>query len=759
MLTALPESLPYRVKRFFLGAPLNNDDLEHEKLANPVALGVLSSDCISSSAYGTEEILHAMIPALGIAAYGLLLPVTGVVLLVLVIVTLTYRQVVQIYTDAGGSYVVARDNFGPLVAQVGAVALMLDYIVTVAVQAAAGTAALTSAFPVLGPNSELITVVVVLGLAYANLRGLREAGRLFAFPTYFFAGSMFLVIALGIFREIAGDLPVYNAEHTSGAIEFGSTQASLLSFGVIYVMMRAFAQGGSSLTGLEAISNGVSTFNSPRGRNAKITLIRMSLILGTLVAGVSWLAHLTHAVPMAAGYPTVISQVTKAVAGDSGAGQVLFFLVQGATMLILYTGANTPFNGFPYLANFVAADGFLPRWLRKRGHRLAFSNGILTLTVVAMALILTVGSNVDKLVAFYAIGVFTGFTLAGFGMAQYHRTHQGPGRVRNIVMNTISGAVSAGVVVIFMVTKFSQGAWLVAVMFIVLVPALFRLHRVYEREKRILASENVTGGLRLSTKNVVVVFVDTMDLAVVGALKHARSLKPSSLRCVHFVIDSAHAHELQRQWDAHEATDLSLELVDCPDRRLDRAALVLARDILHADPRISLTVLIPRRVYGSLAGRLLHDHTGDVMASAVTQIPGAAAMIVPFDASNDQRFRRRMPVAQVSAAPPVAPERVGSVDPVGAPSSLDGSGIREVPARSLATLTGRITKVQNSAIAGSPSLRIDVTDDTGTITAVFYGQRQIAGLDVGTRVRVEGRVIDRHGQRFMANPFYSLLPR
>src|SRR5664280_1168915 len=427
----LPERLGYRLKRRALGPPLTTDQLEHETLSKKLALGVLSSDCISSSAYGSEEILLILLPMFGIAAYSLLLPMTLVVLVVLVLVTLCYRQVVMLYTKAGGSYVVARENFGPIVAQVAAVALMVDYIVT-----------------------------VVLILFYGNLRGLREAGRTFAFPTYFFAGSMFVVIIGGVVREVFGDLPHYDPAHAPGAFPMGHS-TTLLSFGAVYILLKSFANGGSSLTGLEAISNGVSTFKTPRGLNARTTLVVMSCILGFLVAGVSWLAHQTHAVAYESGSPTVISQVAKAVLGTSAAGHVGFLLVQLATMLILYTGANTPFNGFPFLANFVAADGFLPRWLTKRGHRLAFSNGIVVLTVASLALLLGTGAHVDRLVAFYAIGVFTGFTLAGFGMAKHFRTFRGPRWKSKVAINNLVGAVSGLVVLIFAVTKFTEGAWLV----------------------------------------------------------------------------------------------------------------------------------------------------------------------------------------------------------------------------------------------------------------------------------------------------------
>src|SRR5450756_876970 len=357
--TDLPERLGYRLTRRVLGPPLTTDQLQHEKLSKKLALGVLSSDCISSSAYGSEQILLILLPTFGLVAYNLLLPVTLVVLVVLVLVTLTYRQVVMLYTKAGGSYVVARENFGPVVAQVAAVALMVDYIVTVAVQSAAGTNAVTSAIPALVPYNLEITVAVVLILFFGNLRGLREAGRTFAFPTYFFAGSMTIVIIGGLARQVLGGLPQYDPAHAVGAFPLGSG-SSLLSFGAISILLKSFANGWSSLTGLEAISNGVSAFRSPQGINARKTLVVMSCILGTLVAWVSWLAHETHAVAYEAGSPTVISQVAKAVLGDSPVGHVGFLLVQLATTLILYTGANPPFNGLPFLAHFVAPDAFLP---------------------------------------------------------------------------------------------------------------------------------------------------------------------------------------------------------------------------------------------------------------------------------------------------------------------------------------------------------------------------------------------------------------
>lgn len=752
----LPEELGYRAKVALLGQPLTNDAAEHERLDKKLALGVLSSDCISSSAYGSEQILLVLLPLFGLAAYDLLMPLTLVVLVVLVIVTMTYRQVVMIYTKAGGSYVVARDNYGPVVAQVAAVALMLDYIVTVAVQAAAGTDALTSAFPQLTDFSLWITVGVVCLLCYGNLRGVREAGRAFAFPTYFFVASISMVLVLGAVHVLHGDLPQYDPTTAEGAYPVGGG-SPLLTFGAIYVLLQAFANGGSSLTGLEAISNGVSTFRAPAGRNARTTLVTMSVILGTLVGGVSWLAHLTHAVPYETGSPTVISQVARAVLPDSSLGHVLFFAVQAATMLILYTGANTPFTGFPYLANFVAADGFLPRWLRRRGHRLAFSNGILMLTAIALALILGTGAHVNKLVAFYAIGVFTGFTFAGFGMATYFRRHPGPGRSRNIAINTLTGIVGGTVVVIFAVTKFTEGAWLVVLVFPVLVVLLLRLHRAYAREEALLDRASATTTSGRAGLTVVLVLVDTVDLAVIQTLRYARSLRPSQLHCVHIVMDPARAAELEAAWSEADTADLSLELVDCPDRRLERTALALTQRQVESNPLAQVTVLLPRRAYGGLAARLLHDRTADRIAKAVSRLPGAAATIVPFDASAAQRYAALAPASSRTAYASERVSRTRLTPTATLPAPTNGSGIAAAPVRERVRLRGKVTSCRVSAVADSPSFRVELADQTGHVELLFYGRRRIAGIEPGVDLVVDGRLAELHGRRTIANPDYELV--
>ncbi|MDT7614697.1 MAG: hypothetical protein QOF00_2144 [Pseudonocardiales bacterium] len=771
---AVPEPWGYRLKRVFLGAPLVSERLSEERLPNTLALGVLAPDCISSSAYGTEQMLVELLPVFGLAAFSLVLSITGVVLALLVLLTLSYREVVQVYTKAGGSYVVARENFGPRVAQIAAVALLIDYVVTVAVQTAAGTVAVVSAVPELGPYSLVITVGVVVLLAYGNLRGIREAGRAFALPTYLFGGAMAAVIVVGTVRGLLGDLPSYDPAALPGAVPVGSGAGLTLGV-VVLTLLRSFANGGSSLTGLEAISNGVSSFRPPEGVNARRVLVVMAATLAFLVAGVSWLAHLTHATPFISGYPSVISQEVRAVFGAGPAGTVLFDVVQAVTALILYTGANTSFNGFPFLASFVAGDSFLPRQLTKRGHRLVFSNGIIVLAVVAIVLLVVSGGTVSALVPFYAIGVFTGFTLAGFGMARYHLTHREPGWRPKLVINASAGALSLLVVLIFAVVKFTEGAWAVVVLFPILVFALIRLNRQYREEEAALAALAPILDVEPTwSRHVVLVFVDNLDLATLRALRYARGLRAAEIRAVHFVIDEPRARRLADRWGRFQRGDIGLELHDCPDRRLGRASVELISRLV-GDGRTEVTVLLPRRTYSPVLGRLLHDRTADHLAERISSVPHAAATIIPFDVSGPVRrlsearregesfvdTQRRLvadptvpdPSAPAPAPPaPGAPAREGRPEPTSTP-------IGELPDRGPATVTGSVTGVEIVSADGTPALACTVTDESGTITARFYGCSYIKGMEPGRAVRLQGRLSSVAGRLTLIDPSYRLLSR
>ena len=688
----LDEGFWYSVKRRLLGPPMVNEELRHQRLSKPLALGVLSPDGISSSAYGPEEILIALLPMAGLAAFTIILPMTLVILVVMVLVVLSYREVVMVYIRPGGSYVVARENFGPRVAQIAAVALLIDYVVTVAVQITAGTAAVVSAVPALGPYTEPIIIAVILLMCYGNLRGIKEAGRIFAVPTFLFSGAVILMIVVGLIREALGDLPKYDPHALHGTYPIGSGTAGIITFAMILTLLRAFANGGASLTGIEAVSDAVGAFRPPEGINARQVLVAEGAILGFLVAGISWLAHVTQATPRESGYPTVLAQEAQAIFGSWGVlGHTLFLLVQAATALILFTGGNTSFNGFPFLASYVAGDAFLPRWLLKRGHRLVFSNAIIGLTIVSIALIIIRGPKVNNLVPLYAIGVFTAFTMAGFGMARYHKRNKEPGWRHKRAINLAAGALSSVVVAIFAVVKFTEGAWLVVVLFPILWFAFIRLNREYTMEAEVLervGSRRKPPEQPNYPRRTVFLLVDSFDLATLAAVRYARSLHPTTLRAVHFVIDTDQANQLREEWMRGDR-GVVLDFIDTPDRRLTRAAAELvSREA--AVPGTHVTAVLPRRSYSQLLGRLLHDRTADKIAAVVSNIPNAAATIVPFDVRSRievlherQVEREREPAGQAPAdgrrGAGTPPATVPATPGVGPPDGKAGQGAGDGP--------------------------------------------------------------------------------
>ena len=795
----LPDTFWYSTKRRLLGPPLVNQDLGEQRLSNPLALGVLSPDGISSSAYGPEEILIVLVPAVGLAAFSLLLPMTLVILFVMVLVLLSYREIVMVYIRPGGSYVVARENFGPRIAQVCAVALLIDYVVTVAVQTSAGTAAVASAFPAVGPYKVEITVGVVLLMCFGNLRGLKEAGRAFAVPTYLFAGTVILMIVVGLIRDLMGDLKPYDPHTLHGAYTLGSSTSGLLSGAMIFILLRAFANGGASLTGIEAVSDAVGAFRPPEGVNARRVLMAEGAILGILIAGISWLAYRTHATPRTAGYPTVLAQEAQLIFGSTFIGHALFLLLQAATMLILYTGGNTSFNGFPFLTSYVAGDSFLPRWLLKRGHRLVFSNAIIVLTIVSVSLIIIKDADVNSLVPLYAIGVFTAFSMAGFGMAKYHSRHRTPGWRRRLVINTSAGVMTAIVVAVFAIVKFTEGAWVVLVLFVVLVPALIRLNREYAAESEVLETltEHQPPPPPHYARRTVLVFVDGFDLATLAALRYARSLRPTTIRAVHFVIDNVQADKLRRKWTRADR-GVPLDFIDVSDRRLTRAAAELV-EREAAEPDTHVTVVLPRRSYSALLGRLLHDRTADKIAAVVSRIPRSAATIVPYDVESRVRVLQERQAAKIaadgradehvrsgeadvpaqhrraagprSAWPPENGQRSAEGDGQGSPGtpgaqqaepgeSLAAPGVTPIGALTRpgrAVVEGRIRVVEIRPVERNSVLACEISDGTGQLTAMFYGRSHIPGIVCGSRVRFRGTVGIKDGAPVMINPAYELL--
>jgi amino acid transporter len=751
-----PESWAYRLKNRILGPPMVSEQLTQERLSTPVAIGVLAPDMISSSAYGTEEMLVVMVPIIGLAAFSMVIPITLAILAVMVFVMVSYIQVIGVYTKSGGSYVVARDNFGPNVAQVAAVALLIDYTVTVAVQTSAGTAALTSAFRGLAPYTVAITVAVTLIMLFGNLRGIREAGSIFAIPTYFYVVSLSLVVITGLVKAALGGLTAHALPSAADlGYPIGNQRGFLMGLGIFYCL-RAFANGGSSLTGLEAVSNGISSFRRPEARNGRIALLIMCGILGFLVLGTSLLAHWTHAVPYSTGSPTVVSQEVRYVLGNSWVGTGLFFLVQAATVLILFTGGNTSFNGFPYLASFVAGDSFLPRQLTKRGHRLAFSNGIFVLAAVAILLIIVFKANLNALVGLYAIGVFTGFSFAGFGMLKHHMTQRGKRWQLGAVINGFAGALSVAVVGILLVTKFFEGAWIVAVVGPPMYYGLIRLHRQYvAEEKQLETGAGAAAEAPVLQRHVVLVLIGQLDMAAARAVQYARTLRPDELRAVHFNIDATATEQLNEEWSRLGLAHLPLDILECRDRRLERAALEYVADVV-ADGKTECTVLLPRRAFHSRLARVLHDRTADRIADAVGGVAHVAATIVPFNLEAARRRRFRQHTVRPDAARR-KPLRSSGVDRELARRATGTIPIGDVAWRTRVRVAGRIRSLRVQTAKGTANLECEITDDTGVLLLVFQGRPKIPGIEPGARLIVEGMVGSWQRRLAILNPDYELV--
>jgi amino acid transporter len=758
-----PDGAGYRIKSRLLGPPLHTEQLEHERLGKPTALAVFASDNLSSSAYATEEILRVLVPAVGLAAFSLVVPITLAMLVVLGFLILSYRQTIKAYPTAGGAYVVSRDNFGLLPAQVAGVALLTDYVLTVSVSVAAGTAAVASAFPAITPYVVPVSVAFVIVIAYGNLRGVRESGRMFAFPTYFFILNMMVLLGLGLFRLVAGDLP-QGPTGVEGMLGFGQSGDGFLLGASVFIVFHAFASGGAAVTGVEAISNGVPAFRRPEWRNARTTLVIMGTLLGVMFLGLSALAAHMHVAPFEEGTPTVISLIGESVYGGSALGRVLYYSLQAGTMLILVLAANTSFADFPRLASFQAGDNFMPRQLTKRGHRLVFSNGIIFLSVASIALLVLTGAKVDRLIPLYAIGVFTSFTMSQAGMAKHHVTHKEPGWRFGLFVNGIGAVLSAVVDVIIAVTKFTHGGWLIVVLVPVMVLFLVRLARQYDTEAHHLEVD-VPEAVRAPVRRrlVVMVFIDRLDLAAARAIQFGRSLRPDELRAVHFVIDPERAEELAGAWREHGLADIGLELVDCPDRRLNRAALTTVAHAL-ADGQTEACVVLPDRRYGGPWHRLLHDQTAEALARDIGRLPHANVTTVPYHLGEDGGAGPAVAEALSgdAHAAPGAGRRGAAVGQVGngAVGQVDGvtsvAAIASVRCRQRVQVRGRVRSLRVQPYSGTSNLECTLVDDTGGISVLFLGRRAIAGVEIGTDMTAEGMVVDHHDRLAILNPIYEL---
>ncbi|HZM28962.1 MAG TPA: amino acid permease [Acidimicrobiales bacterium] len=767
-----PDALSYRLKRRLLGEPLHSDELEHQRLGKPTALAVFASDNLSSSAYATEEILHVLIPVAGVVAFSLVFPITVAMCVVLGFLILSYRETIKEYPSAGGAYLVTKDNFGPTVAQVAGASLLTDYVLTVSVSASAGTAALTSAFHALEPYRVPIALFFIALIAFGNLRGVKESGRIFAIPTYFFMVNMALLLGIGAWKYLAGDLPTFDGT-VEGQLHWGAASGVGFLLGVrLFDVLHAFASGGAAVTGVEAISNGVPAFHEPAWRNARQTLVIMGTGLGVMFLGVSALAAVIHVTPFESGSPTVIAQIGDAVFGGGVAGDVLFYSLQAGTMLILVMAANTGFADFPRLASFQAGDSFLPRQLTKRGHRLVYSNGIIALATAAGVLVVVTGAEVTRLIPLYAIGVFTGFTLSQAGMTKHHLRKREPGWRRGVVINGFGAMLSAVVALIIAVTKFVDGAWAVLIILPLLVLVFLRLNRQYVSEAEHLEVDVPEAATApILRRHVVLVLVDRLDLAVGRAIQYARTLTPDEMRAVHFIVDDEAARHLADEWGRLGLHRIPLELVECPDRRIARAAVeTVARELADGDTEVS--VLLPDRKYRGLWHRVLHDRTAEQIQEEMSRLPHANVTTVPF--IFDSIDHARVPLSAIIGARG-APAVTGPREAGGGEASFgsmatvrsDGNGgsggppagclpIAEARYRDRVRLGGRVRSLMVAPQHDAPVLELVLDDGTAGISVVFLGRRRIPGVDVGTRMVIEGTVGLHRNRLAVLNPTYEL---
>ena len=750
----LPDGILYRAKRRFLGEPLHSDELDHQRLGKPTALAVFASDNLSSSAYATEEILHVLIPLVGVAAFSLVVPITVAMLVVLGFLILSYRETIKEYPSSGGAYLVTRDNFGVVPAQVAGASLLTDYILTVAVSSSAGTAALVSAFEGLQPFKVPIALFFIALIAYGNLRGVKESGRIFAVPTYFFILNMAALLGIGLWKYIGGDLPVVGL--LAGEVHEAGTGSNALFYGAgLFGVLHAFASGGAAVTGVEAISNGVTAFREPAWKHARQTLVIMGCGLGIMFLGLSMLAAVVKVGPDPSGTPTVIAQVGEAVFGHSALGNVLFYSLQAGTMLILVMAANTGFADFPRLASFQAGDSFLPRQMTKRGHRLVYSNGVLVLAGAAMILTIATGAVVTRLIPLYAIGVFTGFTLSQAGMTKHHLTHRHPGWRKSLVIQAIGAVLSGVVAIIIAITKFTDGAWVILILLPLLVWLLLRLNRQYRREADEL-EHDVPAAIAAPVlrRHVVLVMIDRIDMAAARAIQYGRTHHTAELRAVHFALDEQVALDLAAEWQRLGLTRVPLEIVECADRRLTKAAVTaVAREL--ADGETEVSVLLPERKYRGVWHRVLHDRTAAAIEQQVSRLPHANVTTVPFHLGAGHDLDTVVDRRAIQAA--VGTHVDDDVEPRERPPAGACLAIADARWRDRITVRGRVRSMRVAPQHDSPTLELVLEDGSASMSLVFLGRRSLAGIRIGSRIEASGTVGLHKARLAILNPQYRLL--
>jgi amino acid transporter len=613
------------LKRLLVGRPLASADEGHQRLIKLIALAVFASDAISSTAYATEEVLLVLTPHAGIKALDYLIPISVVVTILLFIVVVSYRQTIYAYPNGGGSYIVSKDNLGETPALVAGSSLMVDYVLTVAVSVSAGVAAITSAYPELRDQRVALCLGFIALMTVANLRGLKEAGSIFAVPTYVYVFALSALIVYGLYRSYSGDLAPLPPNHESLA-ELSKNGALLGSVGV-FLLLRAFSSGAVALSGVEAISNGVPAFKKPESKNAARTLVVMGVILATAFFGVSLLAH--RITPTVSHHETLLSIMGRAVFGD---GSTMYYVLQFSTFGILILAANTAFSGFPLLSQIIARDGYLPRQLANRGDRLVFSNGIFLLSGAAALLVITFGGQTTNLIPLYAVGVFTGFTLSQAGMVVRHRRIRERGWKLGMFINGI-GAVATGVVLaVVVISKFTIGAWIPAVVIPLLVLLLKAIHRHYEFVRTTLLAP--PGYKARRHTHTIVVLVGNVNKASLAALTYARSLAPDRLFAVTVAATGEEVDRIQQEWDAHELP-VPLHILSSPYRELSGPVIAYLDELDASYENDVITVILPEFVLTRWWEQLLHNQTALLLKGRLLFRKNTVVISVPYHITHE----------------------------------------------------------------------------------------------------------------------------
>jgi amino acid transporter len=795
-------------KRVLVGRPMQSEHLGHTLLPKKIALPVFASDALSSVAYATEEIL--LVLSLGGIALLHYAPYIGAAVgLLMLVVVASYRQNVHAYPSGGGDYEVASTNLGPKVGLAVASALMVDYTLTVAVSVAAGVANLASAFPILDTHITLIAVIVVAVLTVMNLRGVRESGTAFAIPTYFFIGTVGLMIVWGITRIAMG----HNLQAESASYHVQAT-SSFTGLALVFLLLKGFSSGCTALTGVEAISNGVPAFKPPKSKNAATTLALLGIIAVTMFAGVTILALVSHVhvaeqasqlqgLPHGHAQLTVIAQVGQAV---FGASSPLFYVLQLVTALILVLAANTAFNGFPVLASILSRDGYLPRQLHNRGDRLAFSNGILMLSGFAILLIVVFNASPTRLIQLYIIGVFVSFVCSQTGMIRHWNRHlkftEDPKARRHMkrtrVINSVGACFTGVVLVIVLLSKFASGAWIV----VVAMPAIWLTMRGISRHYASVAVElsppPADQPVTLPSSNRAIVLVSKLHLPTLRALAYARATQPSHIEAVTVSVDDAETARLREEWEAADLP-VPLTVVASPYRDITKPVVSYVSRLRRESPRDVVTVFVPEYVLGHWWEQLLHNQSALRLKAKLLLQPGVIVASVPYQL----RSARSAAIAQAtalgySAAPPGGRLAKAEVKPSGGAAIPSGAGAPDdVHEGSLARLRhhiaaaheqiqaeelqARVADVHATPIAdladrdqcevagtlrtvtvrprgNSPALQAELWDGSGSVTLVWLGRRNIPGIEPGRHLKVRGRVSSHRGTRTIFNPGYELRP-